>query len=152
MLAAAGVFQVVFPGSFAVGAWLLTIGGAVEYIQQFFCVFTSFVQQRDILRIPDVGRRTGGIHDHGAAVSAVTGFVVAILFHIGFLHNHFVDFCQDFRCQTLSKIYHGGRIKGRFAVIKAGISAEILQIRIFLDLKANFFIGVTILRLDETCA
>ena len=66
-----------------------------------------------------------------------------------FRDNHFVDFSKDFRCQAFPEMHHGGRIEGWFAVVVAWVSAKILQIRIFLDLKHYFFVGIAILPLNQ---
>lgn len=50
MLAASGVFQVIFPGAFAVGAGLLAIGRIMQNVQKLFRVLSGFVEQGDILR------------------------------------------------------------------------------------------------------
>ena len=47
-------------------------------------------------------------------------------------------------------MHHGGRIEGWLAVIVGRIPAEILQIRVLLDLQNSFHIGITELPLDET--
>ena len=64
------VFQVIFPGAFAVGSRLLSVRGIVKNIQKRFGVLPGLVEQGNILRISDIGRRAGGVHDHSAAVSA----------------------------------------------------------------------------------
>ena len=71
VLAAADILQVFFSSALAVGTWLLTVGRAVEHIQQFFSVFSGFIQQGNILGISDIGRSAGGIYYHGTAISAI---------------------------------------------------------------------------------
>ena len=68
MLAAADILQTVFSGTLAIAARLLAVSGVVENIQQFFSIFPCFIEQRDILGIPNIGRYAGGIHDHCTAV------------------------------------------------------------------------------------
>ena len=45
------VFQVIFPGTFAVGSRLLSVRGIVKNIQKRFGVLPGLVEQGDILRI-----------------------------------------------------------------------------------------------------
>jgi len=39
----------------------------VQFVDQFFGLFAGFVEQADIGRVTDVGRRTGGIDNQLAA-------------------------------------------------------------------------------------
>ena len=71
MLAAADILQVVFSSALAVCTWLLAVGRVVEKIQQLFGVFSGFIQQGNILGIPDIGQSAGGIYYHGTAISAI---------------------------------------------------------------------------------
>ena len=73
------VFQVIFPGAFAVGSRLLSVRGIVKNIQKRFGVLPGLVEQGNILRITDIGRRAGGVHDHSAAVSAGSRLTVRII-------------------------------------------------------------------------
>ena len=73
------VFQVIFPGAFAVGSRLLSVRGTVKNIQKRFGVLPGLVEQGNILRITDIGRRAGGVHDHRAAVSAGSRLTVRII-------------------------------------------------------------------------
>ena len=73
------VFQVIFPGAFAVGSRLLSVRGIVKNVQKRFGVLPGLVEQGNILRITDIGRRAGGVHDHSAAVSAGSRLAVRII-------------------------------------------------------------------------
>ena len=65
------VFQVIFLGAFAVGSRFLFIRGIVKNLQKPFGVLPSLVEQRNVLRITDIGQRAGGAHDHSTAVLPV---------------------------------------------------------------------------------
>ena len=159
MFTASCVFQVIFPGAFAVGARLLSVRGIVKNIQKRFGVLPGLVEQGNILRISDIGRRTGGVHDHSAAVSAGSRLAVRIIVILGFgffdltllcvPHDHLIDFTQHFRRQALAKIHHQRRIKGQLFVIIARIPAEILKIWVFLNLERGFLVRIAILRLND---
>jgi len=58
---AAGKFQIVFVGSFAVGARPFTLCRVMHFIYHFFCVFTGFIEQFCVLRILYLRGSTGGI-------------------------------------------------------------------------------------------
>ena len=73
------VFQVIFPGAFTVGSRLLSVRGIVKNIQKRFGVLPGLVEQGNILRITDIGRRAGGVHDHSAAVSASSRMIVRVV-------------------------------------------------------------------------
>ena len=45
------VFQVIFPGAFAVGSRLLSVRGIVKNVQKLFSVLPGLVEQGNILRI-----------------------------------------------------------------------------------------------------
>ena len=154
MFTTADILQIVFPSSLAIGTGLLAIGGAVENIQQLLSVFPGFIQKGNILWVADIGRCASGIHNDRAAVPSAIGLVIILVIFIFcflcFLDDHFIDLSQHFRRQAFPKMHHRGRIKGRFAVVIACISAEILQIRVLLDLQNSFHIGITELPLDET--
>ena len=67
-------------------------------------------------------------------------------------HNHFVDLTKDLRCQPLAEVHHQGRIKRQLFIVIAGISTEVLQIGVLLNLQSCFFVRVTIFRLDDAGA
>ncbi len=46
---------------------------------------------------------------------------------------------------------NGGRIEGRFAVVKVSAPTEVLQVQILLNLQCHFFVGVMILLLQRPC-
>ena len=154
------VFQVIFPGAFTVRSRLLSVRGIVKNIQKRFGVLPGHVEQGNILRITDIGRRTGGVHDHSAAVSASSRLAVRIIIVIlesGFFdltllcvpHDHLIDLTQYFRRQALAEIHHQRRVKGQLFVIIARIPAEILKIWVLLDLKRGFLVRIAILRLND---
>ena len=160
MLAASGVFQVIFPGTLAVSPGLLPICGIMENIQNLLGVFSGLVEQGNILGITDIRRCAGSVHDHGAAVSASSSMGVRVIivilgFGLFFLtilcvpHDHLVDFAQHLRRQPLAEVHHQRWVKGQLFVIIAGIPTEVLKIRVLLDLKCSFLVGVAILRLDD---
>ena len=66
--------------------------------------------------------------------------------------NHLIDLAQHFRRQSLAKIYHQRRIKWQLFIVIAGLSAEVLQIGILLNLQGCFLVRVTVLRLDDARA
>ena len=63
---------------------------------------------------------------------------------------HFVDFSDDLRCQAFAEVGHHRQIKRRLAVVKGFEAAEVLEIRILLDLKCNLCVGETVLRLNDS--
>lgn len=79
VFAASCVFQVIFPGTFAVGSRLLSVCGIVKNIQKRFGVLPGLVEQGNTLRITDIGRRAGGVHNHSAAVSASSRTVIRVI-------------------------------------------------------------------------
>ena len=79
MFTASYVFQLIFPGALAVSSGLLSVRGIVKNIQKRFGVLPGLVEQGNILRITDIGRRAGGVHDHSAAVSASSRLAVRII-------------------------------------------------------------------------
>ena len=79
MLAASGVFQVILPGTLAVGAGLLPICGIMENIQKLFGVLSGLVEQGNVLGIPNIGGRTGGIYNHGAAVTTLARIMIRVI-------------------------------------------------------------------------
>ena len=145
-----------------VGAGLLTICWVMEAVQNLFSVFPGFIEQRNILRVPDMRRRTGSVYDHGTAVAAGSGTLIFIVVILRFcrlsltrfciLHDHLVDLAQNFRCQPLTEVYHQRGIKGQFAIVVARIAAEILQVRVLLDLERGLLVRIAILRLDDAGA
>ena len=160
MFTASCVFQVIFPGAFAVGSRLLSARGIVKSVQKLFSVLPGLVEQGNILRITDIGRRAGGVHDHSAAVSASSRLAVRIIIVIlgfGFFdltllcvpHDHLIDLTQHFRRQALAEIHHQRRVKGQLFIIIARIPAEILKIWVLLDLKRGFLVRIAILRLND---
>ena len=84
MLAASCVFQVILAGALAAGAGLSAGGGVMKNIKEPFSMLSGLIQQGNVLRIPDVGRCTGSIHDHGAAVVAAPRMVVRLIVVAGF--------------------------------------------------------------------
>jgi len=71
------------------------------------------------------------------------GSSLPFLFGLTLLHisqDLLTDFAQNFRRQPLAEIYHQGRAKGQLFIIVIGITSEILQIRVFLDLQSRFFV------------
>jgi len=83
MLAASCVFQVIFAGPLTVGTGLFAVGRVMKNIKELFGILSGLVQQGHVLRIPDVGGGTGGIHDHVAAVAAASRMVVRIIVVVG---------------------------------------------------------------------
>lgn len=79
MLAASCVFQVIFPGALAVSAGLLPVCRIMENIQKFLGVLSGLIDQRNVLGIPDIGRCTGGVYDHSAAVAASSRTVIRVI-------------------------------------------------------------------------
>ena len=138
VFAAAGVLQIILAGTFAVAAGLLAISGIVQNIQQLLRVFPRFVEQRNILRIANIRRRAGRVNRQRSAVAAAVIIVVVIILPLRrfccVTQNHFIDFAQYFRRQTLAKIHHQRRVKRQLGVIVPHIAAEVLEIRVFLDL------------------
>ena len=138
------VFQVIFPGTLAVGARFLTIRGIMENIQKLLSVLSGLVEQRDVLRIADVRRCTSGVHNHGAAVAACSRTAIRVIIALGrssfaltrlrILHDHLIDLTKDFGGQPLTEIYHQGWVKRQLFIVISGIAAEVLQIRVLLDL------------------
>ena len=130
MFAASGVFQIIFSGALAIGAGLLAIRRVMQAVQKLFCVFPGLVEQGNILRVPDMRRGAGSVHDHGTSVAASPRTFVPIVIIFGLcrlcltcfcvLHDHLVDLPQDFRCQPLTEVYHQRGIKGQFAIVVAG--------------------------------
>ena len=159
VFAASDIFQIIFPGALAVGAGFLPVCRIMENIQKFFSVFSGFVEQGNILGIPNVEGRTGGIYNHGTAISPRSwGIVRVIILGLGFFcltrfcvpHDHFVDLTKDLRCQPLAEVHHQGRIKRQLFIVIAGIAAEILQVRILLNLKGGLLVGIAVLCLNDT--
>ena len=66
--------------------------------------------------------------------------------------NHLIDLTQYLRRHPLAEVHHQRRIKRQLFVIIAGIPAEVLQVRVLLNLKCSLFVGVAILRLDDAGA
>ena len=100
----------IFVGLLAIGTGFPAICRIMKDIQKFFRVFTSLIQQRRILRVPNVGRRTGCIHDHGTTVAAPSGIISAIILLVRLTNcvkNHLIDLAQYLRRQTLAEVYHG---------------------------------------------
>ena len=79
VFAASHIFQIIFSGALAVGAGLLAIGRIMKNVQELFCVLSGFVEQGNILGIPNVGGRTGGVHDHGAAVTTLARIMIRVI-------------------------------------------------------------------------
>lgn len=142
----------------ASGKAVFSISRIMKSIRNLLDVLSSPGEQRNILGLTNIGRCVGGVHDYSAAVSAsfwmVAKIIIVILglglFCLALLcvpHNHPMDFHQHFRCQPLTEVYHQGWIKGRLFGIIAGIPAEALRVRVLLNLKCSFFIGIVILRL-----
>ena len=128
MLATSCVFQVIFPGTLAVSAWLLPIRGIMEIIQKRLGVLSGLIEKRNILGITDIGRCTGGVHNHGAAVSACSWMIARVIIVIpGFglffltllcvLYDHLIDLTQHFRRQPLTEVHHQRWVKGQLFVI-----------------------------------
>lgn len=109
-LSAAAELQKITMRLLAVGAGFSPICRIMQRVQQFFRVFSGFIEQRIILWIPNVGRRAGGIYDHGAAVATVRMIVIVVMPFplLGRIQNHLVDLTQHLLCQTLAKIHHEG--------------------------------------------
>lgn len=135
----------------AIGAGLAAIRRIMQLVQQFFRVLPGLVEQRRVLRIADIGRRAGGIHNHGAAVAACRRIVVIVMrrFLAHTVQNHLVDLPQHLRRQALTEVHHQRRVKGWMLVVVAGVAAEILQIRVLLDHLSGFRIRKAVLRLDD---
>ena len=79
MFTASYVFQVIFPGALAVSSGLLSFCGIMEDIQKLLGAFSGLIEQGNILRITDIGRCAGGVHDHSAAVSASSRMIVRVV-------------------------------------------------------------------------
>ena len=75
MLTASCVFQVIFPGTLAVIAGFLSVCGIMENNQKLLRVFSGFIE----LGLTDIGRYTGGVHNHGAAVSACSWMIARVI-------------------------------------------------------------------------
>lgn len=116
MFTASYVFQVIFPGALAVSSGLLSVRGIMEDIQKLLGAFSGLIEQGNILRITDIGRCAGGVHDHSAAVSASSWLAVRIIIVIlgfGFFdltllcvpHDHLIDLTQHFRRQALAPVW-----------------------------------------------
>ena len=73
------IFQVIFPGALAVSSGLLSVRGIMEDILKLLGAFSGLIEQRNILRITDIGRCAGGVHDHSAAVSASSRMIVRVV-------------------------------------------------------------------------
>ena len=84
MFVASGVFQIILSGTLAVGAGLLTICWVMQDIQQLFDIFPGFIEQGNILRVPDMRRRAGSVYDHGTAVAASSGTLIFIVVFLRF--------------------------------------------------------------------
>lgn len=79
MFTASYVFHVIFPGALAVSSGLLSVRGIMEDIQKLLGAFSGLIEQGNILRITDIGRCAGGVHDHSAAVSASSRMIVRVV-------------------------------------------------------------------------
>ena len=79
VFAASCVLQVVFPGALAVGAGLLSFCRVMEHVQELLGVLSGLVEQGNVLGIPDIGGRTGGVHDHSAAVSTSSRSIIRVI-------------------------------------------------------------------------
>ena len=77
----------------AVGAGLFPVGRIIQLVQQLFCVFPSLVEKRCVLRVADVGGRAGGVHNHGAAVAAISAVVIILVrrFLLHCTQDHLID-------------------------------------------------------------
>ena len=159
-LAASCVFQVILPGTLAVSAGFLPICGIMENIQELLGILPSLIEQRNVLGITDIGRSTGGVHDHSAAVSASSWIVVRVIIVIlGFglfclpllcvPHDHLIDLAQHFRRQPFVEVHHQRWVKWQLFVIIAGVPTEVLQMRVFLGLRFGLLIGIAIFCLDN---
>ena len=79
VFATSHIFQVIFPGALAVSSGLLSVRGIMEDIQKLLGAFSGLIEQGNILRITDIGRCAGGVHDHSAAVSASSRMIVRVV-------------------------------------------------------------------------
>ena len=53
-----------------------------ENIQKLLCVLSGFIEQGNVLGIPNVGGRTGGIHNHGAAVTTLARIMIRVIIRV----------------------------------------------------------------------
>ena len=76
----------------------------MQDIQQLFGVFSGFIEQGNILRVPDMRGCTGSVSNHGTTVAAGSGTLIPIVFMLG---------------------SHQRGIKGQFAIVVVRIAVEI---------------------------
>ena len=87
----------------AVSAGLPAIRRIVQLVKELFGVFPCFVEQGCVLGIPDVGRCTGRVYNHGSTVAAVSLIIVIFVF-CGLCYgaqNHLIDLTQNLWCQSV---------------------------------------------------
>ena len=92
-------------------------------------------------------------------------FFIALDYFLALIIAHFDEKCTVYRefyrllvlkavtnfgNQAFAKIHHHRRIKRRLSVVKGFVAAEVLEVRILLNLYRYFGIGVTVLRLNDS--
>ena len=159
MLAAAHILETVLVCFVAVGSGFLFRTLLLQYINDLLGILASLIQKRHILRKPDIGRCTGRIHDQCTGIASACGRIriIIVVLLLGYffplldciLYNHLVDLAQHFRRQALAEVHHERWVKGQMFIVIAGITTEVLQIRILLNLQSGFFVGITVLSLND---
>lgn len=105
------------------------------HIDDMLQLFPRFIQKLEILRVGNVCRTAGGIHDEGALVLSGTAAVLVVVIVPIFLGG---GSCQQssngFGRKTLPEFHHSGCTKGAFAGVFLHQAEEVLQIRILADM------------------
>ena len=166
-----GVCQISFPSLLAIGPGLLGVqitGGRIQQIDHLFYQLPGVVQQPDIRRIMNICRTAGRVKNQRSTVlsffcrlcreSVLTVFLIYGIIFFGVIHagncfwrkNQIVDPLNHLRRNTLPEMCHHGCVEGRVHGV-ALKSAEVLQIRVLLDISSGLFICVAFLGLDIQC-
>ena len=127
--------QIVLSCDFPVSPWLSPgMVGIIEIVNYPFQMLPGFIEKREILRIPDIRRRTGRVQNQGphivgesSAIRHLQLILPVFRRYIRRCQNHFIDFHKELRRESLSKIHHS-RVGERAFRLKRWVPKEILII------------------------
>ena len=129
-----GKLQIIPAGCPAPHPRLFQFVSFAVHIDDMLQLFPRFIQKLEILRVGNVCRTAGGIHDEGAFVLTGTPTVLVIVIVLIFLRD---GSCQQssngLRRKALPEFHHSGCAKGAFAGVFLQ-AEEVLQIRILADM------------------
>ena len=113
---------------------LYQLVGLTVHINDVLQLFPRFIQKLEILRVGNVCRTAGGIHDEGALVLTGAAAVLIVVIVLIFLwRGSGQQSSNGFRREALPEFHHSGCAKGAFAGVFPH-AEEVLQIRILADM------------------